>query len=197
MGITNTIAKLKAYFEEWHKNAHSHNDTDLYDDITELSDEWDSRKDAIDSTINLFNSFINGYVSNNTITWKLKDVKNYIDQHINSKGGHGMGTWEELTYKEVFTDNKNHGSALVNKQLGLISLRYDTTYKHYKNDINNWRTIDSINVKAPYRPKHHNAHFSISPYTEAAVLTNGNFRVKCIYGSTTTVQVTATGAAMT
>lgn len=199
MGITNTIAQLKAYFETWHEDAYDTLHKSSSDAITAINtrvqalENWlnNTRKTQIDQDLKQFENFISGYVNNSKdgVTKTLRNLVERIDLHHDfiygnsSKGIVGINSrLSNWTYiEQIDTDHYDSVHAYVNKDLRIVSLSGHIYVEYYPSYKNRWKDAD-ITILPAYKPKQP-VYFACAPYLVGCILTNGKVQFKSDYGA--------------
>ena len=152
MGITNTIAKLKAYFETWHKQA----------DHSSITENITNVQNTVNGITNKFNETfyrqIQAYMGKfDALTDETNGTIVNIQNNINKKANKDISNWTKLTNvsgltrytKNVSTPGKC--TLFINEGLKLAMVNLEFTYKYTasQSQKNEWV---SMGKELPYKP---------------------------------------------
>ena len=157
MGITNTIAKLKAYFEAWHSESGKHeyldNEIDnIKNKIATLNSIWNetynnnpqlSLLSKIYQLINKFNALTYG-AENTTI----KDINTALSTKANK-------AWSKQTLCQIIVDGNDFDSVLRyndDLKIGVLYFSIDLNEANKNYAVNSYGYTAWIDVKAAMMP---------------------------------------------
>ena len=168
MGITNTIAKLKSYFEAWHtadKHEFITDDIDNTTDRVETIENILGKKETNNTTIfELINGLktardkINSFIDTNGATYKtLSQLNTAIKSKASTDTVNNNGKWEQITPAFPTKGTSSiisglNGSLYVNKYLRMSILHIEFNYKYNKSTQYNKWVDTGITIKKDYAP---------------------------------------------